>query len=331
MAQVAPVHTDSDDSAESLSTALATRLDQVLARLQGAGIPFCLLRNRHLIPSGLATGADVDLVVPTGVTARRLTAILGDLRPTQVFWRRSVATYYFPAGPRFLKVDVAHGNQQWRGAVYLTNQELLAGAWDDDGLPVASLVHQAFAVWCEKLIGPGAVPRRYEELIARDAADSPEALRALLDRAFGRQLGSELLQLAIEGDVARFEPLATRCRRALWLRAVRRHPVATVAEMVANYGQEFMLLFRSPGLAVAFFGPDGAGKTTVRSLVAGEPASHFPFKEVEPQKQLLAVTLPGLAEVARFLLRPFPRSWGRPAPDRNPHGKPSHSPAASVF
>lgn len=331
MAQVAPVFTETDDSAAALDAALTTRLEQVLARLQQEGIPYCLLRNRHLIPSGLATGADVDLVVPTSVKAERLTEALEGLHPTQVFWRRSVATYYFAAGPRFLKVDIAHGNQQWRGAVYLQNQEILAGAWDDDGLPVASEVHQACAALCEKLIGPGVVPQRYEHLIARAAAESPDELRALLDRAFGRQLGSELFQLAIAGDVARFEPLFTRCRRALWRRAVRRHPFATLGEMAANYAQEFKLLFRPPGLAVAFFGPDGAGKTTVRSLVAEAPVASVPFKEIKPQQHLLAVTLPGLAAVARFFLRPFPQSWGRPELDRNPHGKPPHSPAASVF
>ena len=94
-------------------------------------------------------------------------------------------------------------------------------------------------------------------------------------------------RLVDQGALTVPRPLASRCRRALWLRAVWRRPSATLGGFLeqcvqdAQYGIEALLKRRSPGLEVALFGPDGAGKSSTLSLTRSAPRGSLPFAHVE--------------------------------------------------
>ena len=134
-------------SSEPLEREFLHRLDQVFRRLRRAGIPFCILRNRDRIPRGLLGGSDVDIIVPAGTRVHELVRIVDDLRPAHIVPHRSTVEVYFLVGPLLLHVDFLIPDRAWRGAGYLRNAEILAAARDDQGMPVASPLHQAFCAW----------------------------------------------------------------------------------------------------------------------------------------------------------------------------------------
>ncbi len=312
-----------------LAEALLTQLDQVFTRLSAANIPFCLLRNRDLIPFGLLTRSDVDLVLPEGITRNRLITLMNDLDPVQIVsYRDVVHSFYFPVGPIFLLVDFLVGDQEYRGARYLSDEDILTHAYQDRGMIVASEVHQAFLAWFQKLLwSNGSFPMRYGSLITAAIHQTPGAFQGLLNHAFGRRLADELWTLAAENRLAESTGLASRCRRVVWLRALRRRPLDTLRGAVKQVVSAATSRMTPAGLDVAILGPDGAGKSTICSLLVNADRVSLPFKDVEHTLLYLRV-LPPLAKTKSALLRqPIAEhgvSW-------DPHGRPGHTSFVSAF
>lgn len=313
--------------AEVIEAALLDRLDQVFRRLRQHNIPFCVLRNRDRIPRGLLTGSDVDVIVPAGTAARDLVRIMRDLRPAHVVPHRTTVEAYFPAGPLFLHVDFLIADREWRGARYLKNQDILAAARDEQGMPVASPPHQAFCAWFSSLTRRRLFKPRYIPLITSALRETPKAMGALLAQTFGRRLGLELVQLAERGELERSGELAGRCRRAIWARALVRRPLATLGGLLGHYVPEARLWARPPGLAVAVLGPDGSGKSAVCSALASASRAELPFSAVAVQ-HLYERALPRLSELKKGRVRRKPTA---PATVHDPHGKRPHNRLVSLF
>lgn len=304
----------------SLQREMAAAVASVFARLEQAAIPHCVLRNREHIPASLLTGSDVDVIVPAGTAPEDLLRAVSDLRPVHVAVHRATMEVYFAVGNLLLHVDFLIADRQWRGARYLANSEILRGVWDDQGIAVASPVHQAFCAWFSSLLRMRRFKPRYGPLICRAVTDQPQAMHALLQSAFGAALADRLLQLARAEQWSEMDALAPRCRRAVWWRAAVRHPLATLAGAVRHYAAEAVRWIHPPGLAVAVLGPDGAGKSTVCSLLGAMPRSRLPFRGVEAT-HLYDRVLPMLSEIKQGRVR---RSRRTPVTEHNPHGKSAH-------
>ena len=303
------------------------RLDEVFQRLRQHGIRFCVLRNRDRIPCSLLQGSDVDVIVPAGTDPDELVRIVRDLRPAHVVRHRTTLEVYFPVRPLLLHVDFLIADREWRGARYLTNREILDAARDDDGIPVASPPHQAFCAWFSSLTRRRTFKPRYVPLIGAAVRDHRDAMATLLENAFGRRLGRQLLQLAERGEPERSVELARRCRRAIWVRALRRRPLATLRDALNHYAAEARRWKCPPGLAVAVLGPDGSGKSAVCSALASASRAVLPFSAVEVQ-HLYERALPRLSELKRGRLRRTPTA---PATVHAPHAKRPHSRFVSFF
>ncbi len=323
-----PVAVEIHPSPETtLEGAVLAQLEAVFARLRRAQVPYCILRNRDRIPAALLTGSDVDLILPPRVGARRIIALMADLRPVHIVAHRATVEMYFRVGPIFLHVDFLIADRQWRGARYLKNAAILDAAGDEGGMVVASRPHQAFCAWFSSLTRWRVFKPRYAPLIEDVVRESPAAMRGLLHDAFGARLGDELLELAERGQVARCEALAGRCRRAVWRRAFLRRPLATVAGAVNHYFHEARQYLRPSGACVAVIGPDGAGKSAACHALANTPRGGLPWKQVEA-RHLYQRVLPLLSELRRGRVR---RSPAAPATVHDPHGKRPHSAAVSLF
>jgi thymidylate kinase len=219
------------------------------------------------------------------------------------------------------------GDREWRGARYLENREILADAWVDAGIPVASELHQAFYAWFSSLTQRRLFKLRYAPLIGRAVRNSPAAFQALLERTFGERLGRDLLRLAHEGNLAESESLAGRCRRAVWLRALRRRPMATLVGLVRHYAPEVREYLRPDGLTVAILGPDGAGKSSICAAIADDPRGSLPVKRVEV-RHLYKRVLPPLYHLRQGRLR---QPAAKAAATSDPHGKTLHPPVISLL
>jgi len=151
-------------------------------------------------------------------------------------------------------------------------------------------------------------------------------MAALLEQVFGRRLGQELLRLAENGELRRSDEFARRCRRAIWLRALARRPLATLSGLLGYYVPEARLWTRPAGLSVAVLGPDGSGKSAVCSALASASRAILPFSTVDIQ-HLYERALPRLSELKHGRIRRTPVA---PATVHDPHGKRPHKPIVSL-
>lgn len=316
-----------EQSRRGLEDLFLERVQQVFARLENARIPFCILRNRDRIPAGLVDGSDVDLIVPCDAPRQRLIAALSDLHPVQIVPHYSTIEVYLSAGSHFLHVDLLVSDRQWRGARYLDNHAILVQQCEDEGMPVASPLHQAFCAWFSNLTRRKHFKVRYIPLISQVTARQPEAMRGLLRDAFGHRLGDQLLDWSQQGKLDQCDSVAGRCRRAIWWRALLRRPLETMLGALRHYGAEAAQYLRPAGLTVAVLGPDGAGKSAVCAALAQLPRASLPFKQVE-SRHLYRRVLPLLSELRKGQLRTSPAA---PATVHNPHGKRPHPTLISCF
>jgi thymidylate kinase len=298
-----------------------------LPPLRTAGVPFCVLRNRDRIPSGLITGSDVDLILPAGTSVAKLIALLADLKPVQIVPHHANLEIYLPVGERCLHVDLLIGDREWRGAPYLRNTEILAAAEDDGGIVVASRLHQAFCAWFSSLTRMRIFKPRYVTLIESTAKHSRAELSQLLQATFGDPLGARLLKLADDGQLQESNSLAGKCRRAIWLRSFRQRPLATLGGVARHYASELKLWIKPRGLCVAILGPDGAGKSAVCSGITDATKAELPFSKIEVE-HLYQRALPRLSELRKGRLR---RKPAQPSVTHDPHGKKPHTFVVAIF
>lgn len=272
-------------------------LHQVLTRLENKGIEYCLLRNRDRIPSFLPLGSDVDLVVPRSENAASLANILRGLPIVHIIPRISTSTFYLSVSDRFLRVDFIHSDKEWLGAVYLENEEILRDAWIDDGIPVASVLHQAFDVWLGNLLWNGEYRERYRNLIQIARNNNAKGFDLLLRRALGSKRSEDLLSHITQPQSMSKREL-TSFRMKIWGRAALKHPIRTKVWIDRYLIQQIAFRFKTPGLTLTILGPDGAGKSTICSVFSSFSYPDIPFSGVEID-HLYRRVLPSLSDLRK--------------------------------
>lgn len=300
-------------------------VDRIIRLLDDAGIPYCFLRNRALVPDGLLGWTDVDIFLPASTTFDQLVSLFAPLMPAQIGpLRPGQIKFFLPVGTMYLLADIVCGRLDRHGVTYIDDQELLAGRRDDRGIMVAAPIHQAFNVWLTKLLWLREVPCRYHTFIANAVKDDPVTFHRLATRAFGESLANRMMDLALTDRVGESNVLAEPCKRALWREAFRRDPVGTLRDSVNDVRYAVQRLIDPAGFEVALLGPDGVGKSSLATYLSTRPRRETPFKSVMHQQTYRPV-LPRLSTMARTLTR-------RPLPARanplDPHGAPPLNPVA---
>lgn len=257
-------------------------VDAILGRLTDAGIPWCLLRNRDLIPWGLLQWSDLDIMVPASVSRERLVALFSDLQPTRIVpFRHGVTYMFFPFEDMFLRVDVLHGDTGWLGAPYSDNEEILAARWDDNGIMVAAPLHQAYLTWCNRLVRGGELPERYQDLIRAQAREHPQELRRLFERHIGPDLARTLLRLAETGTLDQSPRYAWSFKRALWLTAFRHHPVRTICSTARHMAYGIRRRIEPPGMEIVILSGNRAEASRLCSAFATSSSRSVPGVRAE--------------------------------------------------
>lgn len=302
---------------ENQRSAMATAVERVLSSLDHAGVPSCVLRNRDRIPAGLLEWDDLDLMVPNTVSRQELVRILSPLMPLQILAIRAGFTaFFFPVGDLVLRVDVYHGDLEWRAAAYGLNSEILSQRWNDDGIEVASSMHQAFLAWFSRLLRERSFKERYAPMISDAVRERPAAFRALLSRTFGEPMADDLMSLATTDRLKECDAIANNLRRLVWLHALRRRPLSTLGRAARQVGNAIEHRIRPTGIDVALLGPDGSGKTSLCETISDLPSRRIPFAETSYRK-LYHRVLPTLGDLESMVLRK-PRRAGTDA--TNPQG-----------
>lgn len=314
---------EAQEADQARLTAIQACVDRLVAILTGAGIPYCILRNRDMIPAGLVGWKDIDILVPGDLSVRDLAALLAPLAPANIGpMRRGHTSFYLPASDIFIRVDVYHGDLRWKQAPFANHRAVLARRQEDRGYMVAAPIDQASIVWISKLLTDGRLPDSYHQLVTDAVRQAPDVIRGMIATVLGERLADDLVALAVAGRVADSAQLADACRRALWVRALRRRPLASSWAFIRQIGHGLAQRAHPSGLDVTLLGPDGSGKTLVCTRIADSPLRTVPYKKIRIQKGYRQ-HLPELRKIAGALVR---RPIAPVGDARDPHGAPPHHP-----
>lgn len=285
----------------TVAAAMEATVESLGERLDRAGIPWCLLRNRHQIPWGLTKWSDLDIIVPAEADADRLIDVLAGLNPGQIVnVRPGVVTFSFPVLNRFLRVDICYGDLDWRGAPFAYADEILAERWNDDGIMVASRLHQAYVTWVSKLVWSGFYSTTYTEAITSAWREEPERMYSLLKRSFGPRLADTLVTMIRDGNLAESETLVDQLRRQLWRRSLRRRPVRQVGASVSQLASRVRTLIQPSGLVVGLVRNDATAELPVVQQLQQAGWRQMPCGRIDhlTAEQRILPSLPGLSTEA---------------------------------
>lgn len=314
-----PEVNDLTDSMSTTEAAFQALVDNIVRCFDEHDIPYCLLRNRDAIPAGLLKWADIDFLVSRDVGPERLYAAFADLQPAQMVPYRDVAVaFFFPVLDRFLRVDMFYGDPDYRSVPYANNAEIMAGRQPDQGYMVAPRLYQAYIAGISKVLWNGYFPERYVPLFAEVATNQPDELHRLLTTAFGTRMADEFLSLAQNGQLLQAPNLSRRCRKALWTKALRTRPAASLLGLTKQFVVSIRERIHPTGLDVVLLGPDGSGKSSVCQTIASMEHRRIPFHGAE-YVVLYHRMLPPLTAVAS-------RVSGRDVRPRANPGHPQDSP-----
>jgi thymidylate kinase len=316
----------------SAQAALAARL---FAFLEERGVPYVVVGDVR--DYGHTVASDIDLIVaeealPAMSRVLAEFAAANDGRLVQAIRHERRAVYFVLAhlidGVRvFVHPDVGVALVR-RGRLLLTAEELLGGrrsTWFGASAPAPAL---AFAYYFVKRVDKGSLDARafdyLQELWTVERTGCFAQLERLLpsDRVSG--LASALDRCDLEKVVASIGDLQRLLHRA--------RPI-TLADRWAEVRRAVDRWLRPTGLWVAFYGPDGAGKSSVIRRIEdriapafrrtaryhlrprfGRRAAHGGMTATEPHAQTARGVLGSLAKVAYWFLDATLGFWLRVRP-----------------
>ncbi len=243
-------------------------VENLVARLDAAGIAWCVLRNYETFPHPRSDTSDIDFLV--ACTPRKCLALLQEVVRSEPISIGSVFTksdgnmkgiFLCLPGQPSLHLDFIQ-RLSWKGMRVVSEDAVLAASRRHDGVCVPAPGHEVAVSLMGYIFHRGQVKPEYRERIQALATQDQAGFVACLAPVWGNALAEELARRAMAGDWGWFTAwLKTGKRRLFEKQALR--PIECL-NALGKIGLALAQRMVTPtGVWVAFMGPDGAGKTTV--------------------------------------------------------------------
>ena len=246
---------------------LARFLGDLFAAWADSDVEFLILRNYQDLPNSL--GNDLDVLVRPGQRGEALGVLIrvagrSGLRVHHCAEFVPLSIFVSSTGPAGIRLHIDLFDWLgWRGFQLLDVTEVLARKRLHKSIPVPGLGDEATISLLTRLLYVGELRAKYAPMIYSAAAAENEVFTAHLQRLLGKHEAERLLNAA---RTQNWKLIAERVRRYRFQVAVRllgRQPRSVLGAWVRDIARYYRRLRHPPGLLIVFFGPDGAGKSTM--------------------------------------------------------------------
>lgn len=250
----------------------------VFERWRRERIEFLVLRNYEGLPDRTTNDIDVLVARRQRRAAERLMLSVAHQQGFVMHNRAEFSTlaFYFHHPSTLAQVHFdLFTDLQWRNLRFLECDEFLGRRIERNGFFVPHPADEAATNLLAYTIYSGRVKDKYKEQVSTVARGEAHAMQQLLARSYGSRHAWALVQAAAREDWPAVEKRVPALRRRLFFRHINRRPAWMLWSGARNAFRLLRRFWRPPGLVVAFCGPDGCGKTTVRERLADLLAPSF--------------------------------------------------------
>lgn len=238
----------------------------VVAALEDAGNRVCVLRGYREYPENI--GADIDLIADDPAEIPHTLTRRGVAEVVQIFDHETTFIHlcrWENGRPVFITLDVSK-DHVYRGLVLLRGEEILANRRPFEFFHIPS-PEMEFASYLTRRVLHASLSETQAERLGGLFREDPAGCARQVARFFPVEAVAMIPDAARSGD---WEPVRARMnalRRSLLSRATSRQPAHALGYWPGVLRRRIGRFLRPPGLAVAFLGTDGAGKSTLMARV----------------------------------------------------------------
>ncbi len=293
-------------------------LSRIFETLDRAGIPYCVLHGYETYPQQVTS--DVDCVISAGVPPHQLAVLFHENRArigaelvcckgsSFVFAGRNA-----DRSPCFLTLDLS-ADYELNGLKFYSGREVVESRRRRDQFWIPA-PHIEFGGYLVRRIGKAQLNDGQAERLSALYRQDPAGCQQQIGRFWNAGSGALIAHAAHSGEWGEVRRRLPALGDEIRLRAMRWHPWYAIGNWSCRIARRVRAVgWPEGGLAVAFLGPDGAGKSSVIKAV--------------PQALAGAFNRTTCYGFAPGILR-----WLRPAdgPKTRPHAAPPRSPVISIM
>ena len=247
------------------STSMPTFLTHLFDAWNSMGIRYLVLRNYDELPE--YTGNDIDILLCPEQLHEAQSVIIEVVH--QSGWSiHNIGEFsckafyvYNPKSLEQVHLDLMCGDK-WYSFFFVDHELLLNSRRPYKNFYIPELVHEAAVNLMTRLLYGGYVKDKYRKGIRKSATDFKEKLIITLHAWLGQGLAKEVVLKIRAGEWTAIESLTSEIRKKVLLANLKK-PLRLVRSLFSDLMRLARRWFRSPGISVVFFGPDGCGKTSV--------------------------------------------------------------------
>ncbi len=264
------------NDARSSATTQSDLLRDVIDVLESSGVDYRVLNGYQGYPDVIPS--DIDLLVPDPVALAQQLADRGVARLVQAV-RYESTSYCFVLyrhtahGPVYLLVD-ASADFRDQGRIFLGGAEILSGVRRYRSFATAAPDIEYVCYLIKKLM-KGDLNGGHGVQLTELYREDPSACALRLRRFFPPREVKLILYASQSGIWDTVRAHHRRLRRVLLRRVLRRRPLHVLRYWAGESARAWGRVRHPDGLVLVFFGPDGAGKSTVARLVERRLAPAF--------------------------------------------------------
>ncbi len=229
-------------------------------------ITFCVLRNYQTLPAQTANDVDI-LVSPVkfkkAVQLLQVCAKHNGFRMHMQVEHACLLMMFHSRNNHHIQCHIdLYAHITWKGFLLADSQRILASRQPFKNFFVPAPEWEQAVNLLVRLVYQGRIKDKYKKNIIAEAKYRDRFLN-ILKSIIGDRESLRILKYIIRADWKSIEKRVSFIRAAIVVRGFRYSPLETMKHQVSQVGRFVRRLYAPAGFALAFLGPDGAGKSSL--------------------------------------------------------------------